>query len=114
MSSRPGAGLRDVSDQRDTVGTVLLVADDDGREEVIARLEATMLDLGLVDALARLQCRARRAGKQVQVRDASPALRGLLDLVGLAGVLAVEPLGQPELRKQLRVEEVVEPGDPPA
>jgi anti-anti-sigma regulatory factor len=102
-----------VGEHRDIAATVLLVADADGHEEVIARVEATMVDLGLVDALARLQCRARRAGKQVRIRDASPALRGLLELVGLAGVLAVEPLGQPERREQLGVEEVVEPGDPP-
>lgn len=111
MTFRPRAGLQVVSDSRDIAATVLLVADADGREEVVGRVEATRVDLGLVDALARLQCTARRAGKQVRIRDASPALRGLLDLVGLAGVLSVEPLGQPECREQARVEEVVQPGD---
>ncbi|MFI9798835.1 STAS domain-containing protein [Streptomyces sp. NPDC052302] len=66
--------------------------------------------LGTVDLLARLQLTARRAGGRIRLRDPDPALHALLDLVGLR--LEVE--GQPEEREPaLRVEEAVEPGDPP-
>ena len=44
---------------------------------------------------------------------ASEELGGLLDLLGLAGVLALEPRRQPELGEQVGVEEVVQPRDPP-
>ncbi|MGW3949945.1 STAS domain-containing protein [Streptomyces sp. NPDC004752] len=39
--------------------------------------------LGAVDLLARLELTARRAGGRIRLRDADPALRALLDLVGL-------------------------------
>jgi ABC-type transporter Mla MlaB component len=71
-------------------------------------------DAGTVDALARLGLAARRAGCELRLRRASPALCELLDLCGLAGALGVEPRRQPEEREQpLRVEERVEMGDPP-
>jgi ABC-type transporter Mla MlaB component len=41
-----------------------------------------------VDALARLQLAARRAGCQVRLRRASAELRSLVALMGLADVLA--------------------------
>ncbi|MFI6015872.1 STAS domain-containing protein [Streptomyces sp. NPDC051243] len=66
--------------------------------------------LGTVDLLARLQLTARRAGGRIRLRDPDPALHALLDLVGLR----FEVEGQPEQREPaLRVEEAVEPGDPP-
>jgi hypothetical protein len=77
------------------------------------------VDLATVDVLARLQLYARRRGLGVQVRDPSPRLAALLELVGLADLLIGEPRsaleadGEPERGKRLRVEEVVEPGDPP-
>nr|WP_241267178.1 STAS domain-containing protein [Streptomyces scabichelini] len=91
-------------------------------EDVRARLEATgagvvVCDVGglgppgltTVDALARLQLAARRAGGRIRLRDPDPALRALLDLVAIR----FEVEGQPEERKPpLRVEEAVEPGDP--
>jgi anti-anti-sigma regulatory factor len=40
-----------------------------------------------VDALARLQLTAQRSGRRVRLRNASPALRDLLALVGLCDVL---------------------------
>jgi hypothetical protein len=46
-------------------------------------------DLALVDALARWQVLARRAGCSIHVRGASPELRALVDLAGLP----VEVLG---------------------
>ncbi|MDQ0788784.1 anti-anti-sigma regulatory factor [Streptomyces sp. B3I7] len=67
--------------------------------------------LALVDVLARLQLAAGRAGGHVRVRGPSPELRALLALLRLP--LEVE--GEPEQREPpLRVEEAVEPGDPPA
>ncbi|MDX6233587.1 MAG: hypothetical protein QOH68_2621 [Nocardioidaceae bacterium] len=67
-------------------------------------------DLGLVDALARLQLEARRVGCTVHIRDPFDALRELLELVGLSELL-LEAVGQPECGEELGSEEVVEPGD---
>lgn len=65
--------------------------------------------LASVDVLARLQLTARRAGGRIRLRDPAPALRALLDLVGLPFELE----GEAEQREPaLRVEEAVEPGDP--
>ena len=44
-------------------------------------------DAVTVDALARLQLAARRAGCQVRLRNASPELRDLVALMGLGDVL---------------------------
>ncbi|QKW29091.1 STAS domain-containing protein [Streptomyces seoulensis] len=66
--------------------------------------------LGAVDLLARLLLTARRAGAGIRLRDPDPALLTLLDLAGLP--FQVE--GQPEQREPPgRVQEAVEPGDPP-
>nr|WP_234443308.1 STAS domain-containing protein [Streptomyces cellulosae] len=66
--------------------------------------------LGTVDLLARLQLAAKRAGGRIRLRDPDPGLHALLDLVGLR----IEVEGQPEQREPaLRVEEAVEPRDPP-
>ncbi|MFJ7332063.1 STAS domain-containing protein [Streptomyces sp. NPDC101110] len=65
--------------------------------------------LAAVDLLAKLQLAARRAGGRVRLRDPDPALRALLDLVGLR----FEVEGEVEEREPaLGVEEAVEPGDP--
>ena len=48
-------------------------------------------DLGLVDLLARATLTARRQGRILGVLGASPAVRGLLDLVGLSDVIRLEP-----------------------
>ena len=65
--------------------------------------------LGTVDLLARMELTARRAGGRIRLRDPDPALRALLDLVGLS----FEVERQPEQREPaLGVEEAVEPGDP--
>ncbi|MFE7837819.1 STAS domain-containing protein [Streptomyces sp. NPDC057474] len=65
--------------------------------------------LGTVDALARMQLAAKRAGGRIRLRDPDPALCALLHLVGLAfdvegQVEEGEPAGG--------VEEAVESGDP--
>lgn len=65
--------------------------------------------LAAVDLLARLQLAARRAGGRIRLRAPDPALRALLDLVGLR----FEVEGEVEEREPaLGVEEAVEPGDP--
>jgi hypothetical protein len=75
-------------------------------------------DVGTVEAIARVALGARRLGSPIRLRAASPELRGLLDLMGLADVVpceggsALEPRRQPEEREELRgVEEEVDPGD---
>ena len=82
-------------------------------DEVLGYVDASRPDLALVESLARMQLRARRRGERVRLRNVSDDLRGLLELVGLADVLAVEARRQPELGEQLGVDEVVQPGDPP-
>ena len=77
------------------------------------------LDAVTVGALARLQLTARRLGRRVRLRHASPELQQLLAFMGLDDVLpsgALRPGAsrQAEEREEPRgVEEVVEPGDPP-
>ena len=44
-------------------------------------------DLGVVDALARLQLSARRLGCTIELRDVSTPLLELLELVGLADLV---------------------------
>ena len=90
--------------------TIILVVDDD-TEVVLGALEAQRPGLALVDALMRFRLEARRRGLGVRLRDVSDELRELLELVGLDGLLAVEPRRQAELGKELGVDEVMEPGD---
>lgn len=74
-------------------------------------VDTTRPDLGLVDALARLQLVARRMGSSIRIHSCDE-LRELLLFVGLAEVLALEPWRETEQGVQLRVQEVVQPGDP--
>ncbi|MEV0323998.1 STAS domain-containing protein [Streptomyces sp. NPDC050658] len=68
--------------------------------------------LAAVDALARLQLTARRAGGRIRLRDPAPHLTELLDLVGLP--FDVEVGRQAEQREPTgRVQEAVEARDPP-
>jgi hypothetical protein len=65
--------------------------------------------LGHIELLARLELAARRGKGRIRLRSPDPALRALLDLVGLR----VEVEGQTEQREPaLRVQEEVEPGEP--
>jgi hypothetical protein len=91
---------------------VLLIVDAD-TDEIVARVDAQRPDLALVDSLARLQLAARRRGGRLRLRNVTDELRGLLELVGLADVLAVEPRREPELGEQLGVEEVMQSRDRP-
>lgn len=73
-------------------------------------------DLALVDMLARTALQAGRLGARVVVIGAGPSLIGLLQLTGLAGVVALdasESGGQAEPLEQAGVEEVVDVGHPP-
>lgn len=87
-------------------------------------------DLAAVEAVARLQLTARRAGTTVELRQVCERLRELLRLVGLHDVVPCDGDGdgdaagqpasavgggrQPEVGEQgaVHVEEVVEPDDP--
>ena len=80
---------------------------------VVARVDARRADLGLVEALARLHLEVQRRGGTMRLRDAPEELGGLLDLLGLAGVIGLEARRQPELGEEVAVEEVVQPRDPP-
>ena len=91
---------------------MLLIVDAE-TDEIVARVDARRPDLALVDALARLQLDARRRGGRLRLRNVTDELRGLLELVGLADVLAVEPRRESELGEQLGVEEVMQPRDRP-
>jgi hypothetical protein len=48
-------------------------------------------DMSLVDALAHLQLSAHRNGWTIRLLDVSEDLNELLELVGLADVLSLEP-----------------------
>ncbi len=91
---------------------VVLVDDETGA--VVARIEARVVDISLIGTLARIALAARRQGRRVRLLDAGPELRGLLELVGLADAVGVEPRREPERSEDLRVEEVVQARDPPA
>ena len=68
----------------------------------------TRPDCAAVDAVARLQLAARRRGREIVLRNASPELQELLELSGLTDVIrcadgsGVEPGGQPEEREEAR------------
>jgi ABC-type transporter Mla MlaB component len=53
--------------------------------------ELVPVDLATVEALARLQLERRREGSEIVLVWAPDALRDLIELVGLATVLPVEP-----------------------
>ncbi len=93
--------------------TTIVIAVHDESEMTLCRLDARRPDLALVDALARLQLIARRRGWRLRARGVPDELLVLLELAGLADVLAVEARREPELGEQLGVEEVVQPADPP-
>ncbi|WP_245239309.1 STAS domain-containing protein [Streptomyces sp. MZ04] len=68
--------------------------------------------LAAVDAVARLQLTARRAGGRIRLRNPAPHLRELLHLVGLP--IEIEMARHTEEREPAgRVQEAVEARDPP-
>jgi len=73
------------------------------------------MDLAVVDTLARLALAERRRGRELRLDTVPDALRELLVLTGLDGVLLrVEPGRKPEEREDpVGVEEEGELDDPP-
>jgi hypothetical protein len=85
------------------------------RSEIVLDAGSLAPTLATVDALARLQVAARRAGCALRLRRLSPELCDLVRLAGLADALGVEAGGQPEEREErLGVEEEAELDDPAA
>jgi len=66
--------------------TVALI-DAGGAELARWHLGAPVVDLVVVDVLARWQLDARRRGASIRVRGCGPGLLALLELVGLAALV---------------------------
>ncbi len=98
---------------RDRPATVVVVVDD-ASELLLGRLDARAPRLELIDLLARLSLATRRRGWRLAIRDAPPELAALVELIGLGGVLGLEPPRQPELREELGEDVVVQRRDLPA
>ena len=80
---------------------------------IVCDVGALSPDAAAVEALARLQLAARRAGLELRLRRASSELRDLLVFCGLDDVLRVEAGGQAEEREDRRgAEEERELDDP--
>jgi len=72
-------------------------------------------DIGIVDALARLELTVRRGGGRMALRGASAELLDLLAWCGLPAPLLVEAERQAEEREEPgRIEEEGDPRDPVA
>jgi len=83
------------------------------RRTIVCDLAGTDADAGTIDALARLQLSAQRAGVELRLRHVPRELQELLAFTGLSGVLRLEPVGEPEEREELfRAEEERDLGDP--
>jgi ABC-type transporter Mla MlaB component len=61
-----------------------------GCELLLCEVDGIDADAVAVDALARLALAARRSHCEVRLRGASPELLGLVELIGLSGVLRCE------------------------
>ena len=82
-------------------------------EKLSCDVRALRVDVAALDALARLQVPARRAGFELRLVRASAELTSLIEVTGFETVLRVEPGGQPEEREErLGVEEEAELDDP--
>jgi len=76
------------------------------------------VDAAVLDALARLQLKARRSGVTLRLCNVDRALADLIEWAGLSDVLriaesVVEVDGQVEQREELGVDEEVHRGDGP-
>ena len=65
----------------------MVMTEADGTHHVVPLTGDGPPDLALVEALARCQLMARRAGCRMWLEDLSPGLAELLDLTGLHGEL---------------------------
>ncbi|MFF1340259.1 STAS domain-containing protein [Streptomyces sp. NPDC058290] len=99
-------GPRPTAQDVDGLSARLVRLYEDGAAAVVCDAGAvTAPDLGVVEALARLRLAAR--GRPFRVTGAAPALRALLDLVGLLELLGEAEQGEPAVG----VQEGVEPDD---
>lgn len=73
-----------------------LLGERDGPDVICDVGGVTRPGLATVEALARLRLTAQRRGRRMTVRNAQPALRALLELVALDGLLT--PPAAPEDR----------------
>jgi hypothetical protein len=81
--------------------------------KIVCDVGALAADARTLDALARLQLSARRAGLDLRLSHASGDLRALLAFAGLSDVLRVEAGGQTEKREhRVGVEEERHLDDP--
>ena len=108
------ATLRLAYDEVPVLAPVVASLLSSGRRVVLDLRPPPAPDLPTVAALARLALQARRSSGALVVRGAAD-LSSLLRLIGLADLLgdSGQADGQPELREDLRPEEVVEMGDAP-
>ena len=84
------------------------------RAQIVLDVSPLAPDAVTLDALARLQMAAVRAGAELRLLDAAAELVELIAFAGLAGVLCVEARRQAEEREDgLGVEEEREAGDLP-
>jgi ABC-type transporter Mla MlaB component len=74
--------------------TCELLAHEPGCELLLCEVAGVDADAVAIDALARLALAARRSGCEVRLRGATPELLGLVELIGLAGVLRGEALAR--------------------
>jgi ABC-type transporter Mla MlaB component len=96
-------------------GRVAALLERTGADVAMFDVAALPADAVAVDALARIQLAARRLGRQIVLRHVTDELHDLMAVVGLDGVLRIEPRGQAEQREQrVGVEEERELDDPPA
>ncbi|WP_353944380.1 STAS domain-containing protein [Streptomyces sp. HUAS MG91] len=104
----------DVPELCDRVRAAHRGAGADGGDIVCDVSGVTATDVDTLDALARMQLAARRAGGRIRLRDPSPQLALLLRLTGLGEALGIQPLGDAEEREPPlgEVQEAVETGDP--
>jgi ABC-type transporter Mla MlaB component len=114
MSSALARGLLIAVPRSPTATTIVVLVAGDGTERPVACMDARRPDLALVEQLLRWELLARRQGSRVRLDGVPEALRELLELVGFAALSGLEAGRQPELGEQRGIEEVVQPGDPPA
>lgn len=87
MSLQAEHRLKEMVAASDVPRAVIVIVDGDV-EVVLGYLVGLRVDLALVDALARVHLAARRAGSSLRVRNPDPELCELLELVGLADLVA--------------------------
>jgi hypothetical protein len=100
-----------LSVMREDASTTVAIIAGDGTELATTPVRAGHHELILVDAIMRLQLVARRGGCRVRLTGVDERLSGLLELLGLTCVLELEARREPELREQLRIQEVMQAGD---